>query len=131
MLNVVKTAIPVAPVTALSVPESVPPPDPMAKVIGMPTANEPFALSARTDTAGSIACPNTTVLGWVTNARLTVPAGEIVMLNARVATCCGADESSTCTTNGEVPAVVGVPEMTPLGLNVSPGGSRPDARLQN
>ena len=87
MLNVVKTAIPVAPVTALNVPESVPPAglDPMAMLIVTPTANEPFALRARTDTGGAIGCPNTTVLGWVTKARLATPACVIVMLNARVA----------------------------------------------
>ena len=102
MLNVGKTAIPLAPVTALNVPESVPPAglDPMAMEIVTPAANVPFALRARTDTGGSIGCPNTTVLGWVTKARLAIPACVIVMLNARVAISWGDDESRTSTTNG-------------------------------
>ena len=34
-------------------------------------------------------------------------------------------ESVTCTVNGYVPAVVGVPEITPAALNANPGGSGP------
>src|ERR1700734_1467703 len=47
------------------------------------------------------------------------------MENWREATCCGAPVSITPATNGNVPTVVGVPEMTPAPLKFNPGGSEP------
>ena len=48
------------------------------------------------------------------------------MLNALVAVCAGLPESVTWTVKLNVPATVGVPEMTPVSLlSVSPVGSDP------
>jgi hypothetical protein len=37
--------------------------------------------------------------------------------------------SVTCTVNVNVPRFVGVPEIVPVALNVSPGGSEPEVLL--
>ena len=39
-----------------------------------------------------------------------------------LASCCGEDESATCTLNENVPVAVGVPEITPAVLKESPPG---------
>src|SRR4030095_7430701 len=132
MLRVSNVAIPVDPVTALNVPDTVPPPGlvPIAIVTVTPAAGVTAPVTARTDTSGEMASPNTVFVGCETTARLATPAVVIVMLSARVATAGGADTSWTCTVNGKVPAAVGVPEINPLALSVRPGGSVvPDARL--
>jgi hypothetical protein len=50
------------------------------------------------------------------------------MLNARVAV--WAVLSATCTVKLDVPAAVGVPEMTPDALNDNPVGRLPKDKLQ-
>ena len=53
------------------------------------------------------------------------------MLNCAVFFATGIAESATCTVNDEVPGVVGVPEITPLGDNgFKPAGKLPCVRLQ-
>ena len=50
-------------------------------------------------------------------------AGAMVMVNWPVACCCGTPESFTVIVGVEVPAVVGVPEITPVvALRESPAG---------
>jgi hypothetical protein len=53
-----------------------------------------------------------------------------MMLNALVAVCCGVLVSAACTVKFDVPAVVGVPEITPVPLfNVRPAGNVPSVTL--
>jgi hypothetical protein len=60
-----------------------------------------------------------------------VRPGRIVRDNGTVVTVViGVELSETCATNVAVPAVVGVPEIVPFGAKVRPGGSEPDAMLQ-
>ena len=50
-------------------------------------------------------------------------AGAMTIVNCPTACCCGTPESFTVIVGVEVPAVVGVPEMTPvLALMESPAG---------
>src|ERR1019366_9378892 len=50
----------------------------------------------------------------------------MVMLSGALAVAGGVSESATCTVKFEVPAVVGVPEITPvLGFRPKPGGKGP------
>ena len=56
-----------------------------------------------------------------------------VMLSGADAVAGGDCESATCTVNGYVPTVVGVPEITPLGGTLPdsiPGGKLPEVTLQ-
>jgi hypothetical protein len=59
-----------------------------------------------------------TVLGLTVRLRLPVAVSGV-----------GVDESVTFTVKGDVPEAVGVPEMTPRVLNVSPVGKLPLVRL--
>lgn len=53
------------------------------------------------------------------------------MLNCFVGFCWGVPESVACTVKVAVPAVVGVPEITPVAaFNVKPAGSAPMVTVQ-
>jgi hypothetical protein len=52
------------------------------------------------------------------------------MDSCAVAVICGLLESATCTVKLDVPGPVGVPEITPPVLKLSPGGSDPDTTDQ-
>ena len=62
------------------------------------------------------------VIDRVADAAVTVMESDLVTEAA------GEEESVTCTVNVEVPAVVGVPEITPDELRLSPAGRDPDVR---
>jgi hypothetical protein len=64
------------------------------------------------------------VIDRVTDAAVTVMESDLVTEAA------GEEESVTCTVKVEVPAVVGVPEITPAELRLSPAGRDPDVRDQ-
>ena len=61
---------------------------------------------------------------------MIVSLALIVMLRVAVAILAGVEESVTVTVKLEVPAAVGVPEITPAPLNVRPAGSVPDVTAQ-
>lgn len=72
---------------------------------------------------------------------LTIPAArlDVVILSWVAATtienvadllCTGLPLSVTDATKVKVPAALGVPEMTPVGTNVSPVGRLPDTMFQ-
>jgi hypothetical protein len=55
----------------------------------------------------------------------------MVIERANDAVCGVVPESRTCTVNEEVPAVVGVPEITPVeAFKLNPAGSAPTEMLQ-
>ena len=55
---------------------------------------------------------------------------SMVMLSCAVSVDGVDSESATCTVKVEDPTVVGVPEIAPALLKVSPAGRLPDARVQ-
>jgi hypothetical protein len=58
-------------------------------------------------------------------------AAATLILNTRVVLCGVAAESFAWTVSEDDPAVVGMPEMTPVeAFSVKPAGSEPEARLQ-
>ena len=66
------------------------------------------------------------VVPWATVAVVTARAARTVMVSARVAVSAPADVARTVMVL--LVAVVGVPEITPALLNVSPAGNAPEAR---
>jgi hypothetical protein len=66
------------------------------------------------------------LVGFAGVTAIEVSVGVMIMLKGLVAVFAGMLVSVACTVKLEVPAVIGVPAMTPLvALNVRPGGSKP------
>ena len=68
--------------------------------------------------------PGAAVLGQIVHGQL-LDCTAMAMLNAPCAVCGALLESVTCTVKFAVPAVVGVPEISPLVDRVRPAGKLP------
>ena len=76
---------------------------------------------AAMDTAATVVCPTAMVAGVSVMVPVEPMGGEIAMLNVALTNC--EAESDTFTIKLVVPAVVGVPEITPWGDSKSPFGN--------
>ena len=80
--------------------------------------------------ASVVAYEAPTVPAGTALVEITRGGGAMLSVSARVALAAGTSASVTSTMKELVPAVVGVPEMAPALLSVSPDGSVPDASDQ-
>ena len=72
-------------------------------------------------TVATVVCPIAILAGVSVMVPVEAMSGSIVMLNAPPVAC--EAESVTCSVKFVVPAVVGVPEITPCGESDSPVGN--------
>ena len=91
-----------------------------------PTGHQPVTCTVE-GLIGATGAVGVVVLGAVVDVVVvgTVQPAATVMLSSCVAITCGELESATCTVKGKVPAVVGVPLITPDDESVKPGGNFP------